>query len=106
MPTPRGAAPGCVTRAGQAATVAGAAFTHTYPVPTSHHSPFLVPQGQSPPSLGCTILLSVPHFRLSSDPAGPVCALLALFFNSREFLTPPCCPISCCGAASACGHQT
>lgn len=78
---------------------------HPFPVPRSHHGPFLVPQGQPPPSLGCTTLLSVLHFPLSSDPASPVFALLALFYNTREFLTPLHCPISRCGAASACGHQ-
>lgn len=102
------AAWGCprVCHQGWAGCHRGRCCLHPCPVPRSHHSPFSVPQGQSPLSLGCTILLSVPHFPLSSDPAGPVCGLLALYFNSREFLTPPCCPISCCGAASACGHQT
>jgi len=75
-------------------------------MPRPHHGPFLVPQGQPVPSLGCTTLLSVPHFPPSSDPAGPARAPLALFYNSREFLTPsPCHPISHSGAASACGHQ-
>ena len=48
VPTPRGAAPGCVTRAQQAAAMAGAAFTHS-----------LCPHLTAAPSLHPTV--SYPH---------------------------------------------